>query len=273
MASAGLALGEPQHPAAGRGGVVQELHGCERRVGTARSNTPRTGDAPVRVLPCPDLESRVLASRGQQHGDRTAPDDHARAGGLDATQYGEGGRRRVRCQRGEASRAAGLLVRQVRGHESRIQTVRRRRWLPRSKVLEGTLPAWRSRARLRRVHRAFPRSHRQARPGIMGAWQLPGRAGRLSGCRHQLVRGGRVCRVRGKEPAHALSLVSSGQHGRDLVGHPPPQQLRGQRSASSWRERRPWSVGNARHGRQRQGMVHQPDGGNHAPLHSRRQLG
>ena len=33
----------------------------------------------------------------------------------------------------------------------------------------------------------------------------------------------------------------------------------GQRSASRWRERRPWSVGHARHGRQRQGMVHQPD--------------
>ena len=96
-------------------------------------------------------ESRYAPSRSRTA--TAAPaESRSRRRASTPPRYGEGRRRRVPCQRGEASRAAGLLVRQVRGHQSRIQAVRRRRRLPRSQVLEGTLPRRRSRAWLRRGH-------------------------------------------------------------------------------------------------------------------------
>ena len=127
-------------------------------------------------------------------------------------------------------------------------------------------------ALVRPSHRAIPRLNRTAGTGVVAARQLSRRAGGLPGGRHQLVRGRRLRELRRQAPADDLSLVSRLEPGGSLLGHPAVRQLRQQGPGEGRRASGLRSVGHARHGGQRQGMVRERRRQGERALHPRRRV-
>lgn len=108
---------------------------------------------------------------------------------------------------------------------------------------------------IRRGGRAVPGFDRTNGPSVVGVRIVAAGTSGSSCRRQQLVRSGRVCRIRRQGSADDLSLVSSCSAGGTLIRNDPAaEQRRRQRSSEGGRTSGPRIVGNARHAGQRQGM-------------------
>ena len=108
----------------------------------------------------------------------------------------------------ETRAAARLLDRQVRGHQQEFKQFVDAGGYRDAKYWKEPFRDGAARAHVRRGDGAISRLDRPAGSGGVAARQLSRRTGGLSGGRHQLVRGGGLCRIRRQAPADDLSLVS-----------------------------------------------------------------
>ena len=223
-----------------------DLNGTWERLGTRHS---AASIVPVWLLPRAGDEGRLCACRDHDGGSQSSP-RHTDAGGIGAGAHGARHRagKHLRRRRREARAARRLLDRQVRSHQRRVQAVRRCRRLPGPEILERTVSRRCSSALLRRSHRSISRLNRPAGTRLVAARQLSRRAGRLSGGRHQLVRGQCLRDLRRQASADDLSLVSCLEPGGSVLGHPALRQLRQPGPGESRRASGLRSVGHTRHG-------------------------
>ena len=116
-------------------------------------------------------------------------------------------------------------------------------------------------AHIRRGDGAVPRRDGSRRSVDVGARHLPGGSGQPSGHGRELVRGGRLRRVRRQSAADGLPLDACGRSSRRVhrkfLGDPLRQQLRRQGPGARGHASRSQCRRHLRHGRQRQGMDRQ----------------
>ncbi len=233
--------------------------------GQAAAHTPGLLGVPFRApagrdprggIPLPVLRTRVPEPADRPRPHRTVPQGHATPG------HGEGQRLPhtetpvpgLREQLSSSRSNRVVLDGHPRSDEPGLQGFRGRGWLPPTGVLEAALRGGGQVPVLGGGHGAVQGQHRPAGASGMGTLELPGGACGLPGDRRELVRSGRLCRVRGEAPPYRLPLGPRGRHREHGILSPPEQFFRAPR-ARRVLSRFSQSVGPPRHGRQRPGVV------------------
>ena len=122
------------------------------------------------------------------------------------------------------TRAARILAEPLRSDQRAVQAIHRRRRLSQARVLEGAGRQGRPHAVVGGNRRRVPGQDRSAGAVDMGTERFPGWSGEVPRQRRELVRGGSVRGVRGREPPDA-SRVESGRRHLGECQHPLPQQF------------------------------------------------
>ena len=216
------------HDPAGRGRVRQGIRRDERGLASTsdarRSRTSArrlaiSGGAYKRRVTRPS-RARGTAGHGRSHASRLLPTGTLPPGMV----LVPGGT--VQAQDATTIALAAVLHRRLRGHESRLQAVRRRRRLRNAEYwTEPFVKDGRTRRFGRGDGRELARPDRPARAVDLGAGHLPARAGRFSGARRELVQSRGLRGVRGQEAADRAPLAAGRERRQRLLGHPRAQQL------------------------------------------------